>query len=132
MFCAANGFHQNNAENVHSVAKRDARNVQYMVLYCNVLYILFCIGNCLVASFLLSVLTVSQSSQTYYQQATSLPDQRKVSKITGSLKIVSHLIGIIVFNRWAARAAGTEVCFFSEFLKALFQVYLDSLSVVDC
>ena len=62
MFCAANGFHQNNAENVHSVAKRDARNVQYMVLYCNVLYILFCIGNCLVASFLLSVLTVSQSS----------------------------------------------------------------------
>ena len=62
MFCAANGFHQNNAENVHSVAKRDARHVQYMVLYCNVLYIVFCIGNCLVASCHLSVLTVFQSS----------------------------------------------------------------------
>ena len=38
---AANGFHQNNAENVHSVAKRDARKVQHMVFYCNLLYFHF-------------------------------------------------------------------------------------------
>ena len=68
---AANGFHQNNAENVHSVAKRDARKVQHMVFYCNVLYTLFCIDNCLVASFLPSVLTASQSSQTYQSSGST-------------------------------------------------------------
>ena len=127
IFCAANGFHQNNAENVHSVAKRDARKVQHMVFYCNVLYTSFSIDKCLVANFLLSGLTASQNSLTYLSSASTQGLNYKLKP--------QHTFTINRNNcdiRWAARAAETEVCFFSEFLKALFQVSLDSLSVCDC
>ena len=118
LFSVANGFTQNNAENLHSVAKRDARKViifYYIGLYFN-LYI----------------------PQTNLWWQPSFPWRRRHPK-TSRLTCLSHQCKVstksrshndVLSNknicdiRWAASYADRDVCFFSEFLKALVQVTL--------
>ena len=94
-----------------------------IVMYCTLDFT----DNFLVASFLPSVLTASQNSLTYQSSAST---QGLNYKLKPQYTFTINRNNCVI--RWAARAAETEVCFFSEFLKALFQVYLDSLSVCDC
>ena len=118
LFSVANGFTQNNAENLHSVAKRDARKV--IIFYYIGLY------------FNLSI------SQTNLWWQPSLPRRRRNPK-TSRLTCLSHQCKVstksrshndVLSNRnicdirWAASYADRDVCFFSEFLKALVQVTL--------